>query len=214
MDEGTRRGTDGPAGTGTPSLGPGTWGLLVLLGVIWGGAFFLARVAVAEIPPLLLVAFRVALAGLALHIVLLAAGRTLLAHRHRWRDFLGLGLLNNAVPFSLLFVGQTELSAGLASILNATTPIWTVLIAHALTSDERLSAPKLAGVLLGFAGVAVMLGPAAFGGGTEADGPPLWAMACVVAGAASYALASIFAKRFRDVPRSRPRRVSSPAQQR
>ena len=217
LREMTRPNDTGPTGTGTraadPRLRPrsrprpraaspsaGTWGLLVLLGVIWGGAFFLARVAVAEIPPLLLVACRVVLAGAVLHLVLLATRRTLWPHRHRWRDFLALGLLNNAVPFSLLFVGQTELGAGLASILNATTPIWTVLIAHVLTSDERMDPGKLAGVLLGFAGVAVMLGPAALAGRAEASAPPLWAMACVVGGAASYALASIFAKRFVGVP--------------
>ena len=172
------------------------WAMIALLGLVWGGAFFLARIAVAELPPLTLVLLRVALAALTLHLVLALLGRALWSYRARWRDFLGMGLLNNAIPFSLLFAGQTALGAGLASILNATTPIWTVLIAHALTRDERISARKLAGVALGFVGVAVMLGPAAIGA-LEA---PLWAMLCVVAGAISYGFGGIFGKRFADVP--------------
>ena len=180
--------------TTSPTLG--TWGLLVLLGIIWGGAFFLARVAVLEVPPLTLVLFRVALAGLTLHIVLALGGRTLWPYRERWRDFLGMGLLNNALPFSLLFIGQTALGAGLASILNATMPIWTVLLAHWATADERMSPSKVGGIVLGFIGVLTMLGPAALGG-TQA---PLWAMLCVIGGAVSYGVGSIYGKRFKDVP--------------
>ena len=179
-----------------PAPSARAWAMLVLLGIIWGGAFFLARVAVAEVAPLWLVLLRVALAGLTLHVLLALTGRSLRPYASRWGDFLGMGLLNNALPFSLLFIGQTVLGAGLASILNASMPIWTVLIAHALTSDERLSANKVAGVVLGFAGVAVMLGPAALG----ALQAPLWAMLLVVAGAISYGFAGIYGRRFRDVP--------------
>ena len=194
------------------SPGVTTWALLGLLGIIWGGAFFLARIAVAEVPPLLLVFLRVSIAALALHAWLAVQGRSIWPYLDRWRAFLGIGLLNNAIPFSLLFVGQTQLSAGLASILNASTPIWTVLIAHVATRDERMRPATVAGVGLGFAGVATMLGPAAFAqdgsavsGVTVAVGvagatPPAWAMLCVLAGAASYALASIFGKRFKGVP--------------
>ena len=172
------------------------WGMLVLLGVIWGAAFFLARVAVAEIAPLTLVLLRVALAGATLHLVLAIGGRSLWPYRGRWRDFLGMGLLNNAVPFSLLFVGQTALGAGFAAILNATMPIWTVLIAHLATSDERMQPASVAGIALGFAGVAVMLGPAAL----AVSDRPVWAMVCVVGGAMSYGFAGIFGKRFAGVP--------------
>ena len=172
------------------------WSLIVALGIIWGGAFFLARIAVMEVPPLTLVLLRVALAALTLHVVLAVTGRSVLAHRGAWRLFLGMGLLNNAVPFSLLFVGQTALSAGLASILNATTPIWTVLIAHWATSDERMSAGRLAGIALGFAGVATLFAPAL----VDAVGSPVWAMACVVGAAISYGFAGVVGRRLAGIP--------------
>ena len=180
----------------TPAPSLAVWGMLALLGLIWGAAFFLARVAVAEVPPLTLVLYRVVLAAMTLHLVLLATRRSVMPHAARWRDFLGMGLLNNAVPFSLLFVGQTALGAGFASILNASMPIWTVVIAHVLTGDERMRAVTVAGVLLGFAGVATMLGPAAL----AITDAPAWAMVCVVAGAMSYGFAGVFGKRFRGVP--------------
>ena len=172
------------------------WGMLALLGLIWGAAFFLARVAVVEIAPLTLVFLRVALAAVTLHLVLALVRRSVWPYRARWRDFLGMGLLNNAVPFSLLFVGQTALGAGFASILNATMPIWTVMVAHLLTGDERMRAASVAGVALGFLGVAVMLGPAAL----SVSEQPVWAMLCVVGGAVSYGFAGVFGKRFGDVP--------------
>ena len=172
------------------------WALIVLLGVVWGGAFFLARIAVMEVPPLTLVLLRVALAAATLHLFLALNGRSVAPYLGHWRLFLGMGLLNNVVPFSLLFVGQTELSAGLASILNATTPIWTVLIAHVATSDERMSGVKLAGIALGFAGVVAMFLPAL----ANAVSSPPWAMACVIGGAMSYGVAGVFGRRLRDVP--------------
>lgn len=81
-----------------------------------------------------------------------------------WVAFLAMGVLNNLIPFSLIFWGQTRIGAGMAAILNATTPLWAVFVAHLLTRDERLTANRLGGALLGLAGVAVMIGPAAFGG--------------------------------------------------
>ncbi|MGG2476395.1 EamA family transporter, partial [Rhizobium sp. BR5] len=81
-----------------------------------------------------------------------------------WRAFFGMGLLNNIIPFCLIVWGQTQIASGLASILNATTPLFTVIVAHFLTADEKMTGNKLAGVLIGFVGVATMIGPAAFGG--------------------------------------------------
>ena len=180
----------------TASPPPLAWLLIVALGTVWGGAFFLARVAVMEVPPLWLVVLRVAIAALTLHVVLGTMGRTVLPFAASWRLFLGMGVLNNAVPFSLLFVGQTALSAGLASILNATTPVWTVLIAHWATSDERMSGGRIAGIALGLAGVAVLFGPALF----DAASSPVWAMACVVGAAMSYGVAGVFGRRLAGVP--------------
>jgi drug/metabolite transporter (DMT)-like permease len=176
-----------------------TWALLALLGAIWGGSFFFARVAVQHVPPATLVLLRVAIAALALHVYI--AGRFALypTLRERWREFLLLGLVNNAVPHMLIFLGQTEIGAGLAAILNATTPIFTVLIANRLTEDEKLSARKIAGCLTGLAGTAVLIGPRALAPFTGAGGPPLWALLLPVAAAMSYGLAATYGKRFRAV---------------
>ena len=179
-----------------PPPPPLAWLLIVALGVVWGGAFFLARVAVMEVPPLWLVFLRVVLAATTLHVALALMGRTVLAHARAWPLFVGMGLLNNAVPFSLLFVGQTALSAGLASILNATTPVWTVLIAHWATSDDRMSGGRMVGIALGLAGVAVLFGPAL----VDAVSSPVWAMACVVGAAMSYGVAGVFGRRLAGVP--------------
>jgi drug/metabolite transporter (DMT)-like permease len=172
------------------------WAQLLLLGAIWGGSFFFARIAVAEIPPLTLVLFRVSIAAIALHLYLLAFGPSFrLALPHAASFFL-LALLNNVVPFSLIFAGQTVLGAGLASVLNATTPFWTLIIANALTSDEKLSWNKVAGILLGVAGTAVMIGPGLIAG----LGGPVWAKFALVGASLSYAFALIFARRFKGVP--------------
>ncbi len=175
---------------------PGTWLMLILLGTLWGGSFFFARIAVLEIPPLWLVFLRVCIAALALHLYLATTGQ--------WRKFVavpllpffGLGLLNNAIPFSLLFVGQTQLGAGLASILNATTPFLTVIAANMLTRDEKANPAKIIGTLLGIAGAAVVMGPTALQG----IGAPLWAQLCIIGAALSYAFASVYAKRFKGIP--------------
>jgi drug/metabolite transporter (DMT)-like permease len=126
------------------------WGQLVLLGFLWGGSFFFARIAVAEIPPLALVLYRVSIAALVLHLWLGLRGISFAPVLDRPGSFLVLALLNNVIPFSLIFSGQTQIGAGLASVFYATTPLWTILVANLLTSDEKLSAAKLAGVGLGW----------------------------------------------------------------
>ena len=142
-----------------------------MLGAIWGGSFFFARVAVQVVPPLTLVLFRVVVAALALHLYLLSRGVRFWDYREHALEFAGLGLLMNVIPFSLLFIGQTVLGAGVESILNATTPIWTVVVAAILTVDERVTMNKLAGILLGIFGLVVMIGPGVLTG----FGGPLWA---------------------------------------
>ena len=107
-----------------------------------------------------------------------------------------MGLLNNAIPFSLLFLGQTVIGAGLASILNATTPIFTVIVASLLVKQETLQTHRIAGVLLGVVGVAVMLSSSLSGLATD----PLWAQLCCLGAAVSYACAATFAHRFKSLP--------------
>ena len=179
-----------------PAISAAVWFMLMLLGLLWGGSFFFARIAVTEVPPLMLVLMRVAIAAAALHLYLLARGEWHLFRGQRFAPFMLLGLLNNAIPFSLLFIGQTELGAGLAAILNALVPFWTMIAANFLTSDEKFSASKLAGIALGIAGAATIIGPSALTG----LGAPLWAKLAVIGAGISYAFASIYSKRFKSVP--------------
>lgn len=178
------------------SMSGADWAKILLLGAIWGGSFFFARIAVAEMHPLVLVLFRVLIAAAALHVYLLARGPSFRLALPLAGSFLLLGLINNVVPFSLIFAGQTEMGAGLASVLNATTPFWTILIANSVTSDEKLSWNKVAGVLLGIAGVAVMVGP----GIVASLGGPVWAKFAMVGASVSYAVALVFSRRFKTVP--------------
>jgi len=174
-------------------MGPGDWALLVALSVLWGGSFYFIGVAVTGLPPLTIVTLRVALAALALWAFLRATGRRMPADLAVWAAFLVMGLLNNALPFTLIVWGQTHIASGLASILNATAPMFTVIVAHAATRDEKLSAGRLIGVVTGFAGVAAMIGPAAFGGASG----HVPAQLAVLAAALSYAFAGVYGRRFK-----------------
>lgn len=137
---------------------PVEWGLLLGLSVIWGGSFFFVEIALREVPPFTVVLSRVAIGGAALYLVLRAGGRTLALGWPVWRIFFLLGLINNALPFCFLTWGQSRIDGGLASILNATTPLFTIVIAHFLTIDERMTPGRAAGVVVGFVGVAAMIG--------------------------------------------------------
>ncbi|PDT54524.1 MULTISPECIES: DMT family transporter [Sinorhizobium] len=176
------------------------WLLLMLLGLIWGGSFFFARVAVAHVPPFTLVLLRLSLAAIALHIYLRGNHGLYPALVGRWREFLVMGLVNNAIPHAFIFLGQTHIGAGLAAILNATTPVWTVLIANVATEDERLTAAKISGCLLGLAGTVVLIGPSALAGlFGDAGNVPLWALLLPVLAAVSYGLSATYGKRFRNL---------------
>ena len=169
------------------------WGTLAILALIWGGAFFFIGVAVRHVPPLTYVCLRLSIAAAAMWIFLRFKGHKLGLPRRTWGSILLLALLNNAVPFTLFGWGQTHIASGLASILNATTPIWGVIVAHLFTDDERLNPRKLAGVVLGFGGVATMIGPTLLANvGSDA----LAQLACIAA-SLSYAFAAVWARRFR-----------------
>jgi drug/metabolite transporter (DMT)-like permease len=169
------------------------WLILGFLALIWGGAFFFIGVAVRHVPPLTYVCLRLTIAAAAMWIYVRARGETISLPRRVWGSILALALLNNALPFALFGWGQTHIASGLASILNATTPIWGVIVAHFLTHDERMTPRKIAGVILGFGGVATMIGPALLSSiGTSG----LAELACVTA-SLSYALAAVLARRFR-----------------
>src|SRR5208282_765038 len=161
--------------TAAPAMGAAEWAMLIALSVLWGGSFFFNGVAVRELPSLTIVWLRVAIGF---------AG--LLA-------LLGLGLFNNVIPFTLIVWGQHRIPSGLAAILNATTPLFGALAAHLLTRDEKLTAFKIAGIAIGFGGVALLVGVDALAG----IGSGVAGEAACIAAAVAYALAAIYARRFR-----------------
>lgn len=169
------------------------WLILLVLAVIWGGAFFFIGVVVRYVPPLTYVWLRVTIAGAGMWAYIWLKGERAALPARAWGSILVLALLNNALPFALFGWSQTHIASGLASILNATTPIWGVLVAHFLTHDERMTPARAAGVLLGFAGVAAMIGPSTF---SSLGASAIAQLACVTA-ALSYALAAVWARRFR-----------------
>ncbi|NCW62212.1 MAG: EamA family transporter, partial [Rhodobacteraceae bacterium] len=141
------------------------WMMLITLATVWGGSFLFNAILVAELPVITIVAIRV------------------------------LGVLNNAIPFSLIVQGQTQITSGLASILNATTPLFTILVAGFFLTDERFSILRVLGVIVGFSGVILMVGPEALGG----LGADFWAQLCALGAALSYGFASVFGRRFREL---------------
>ena len=175
------------------SMTLGQWGMLAMLSIIWGGSFFFIGVAVADIPPLTIVAIRVLLAAMVLWLIMVALRQSMPRDPSIWGTFFCMGFLNNVLPFSLIVWGQTYISSGLASILNATTPLFTILVAGGLLADERITLGKAVGVLLGLAGVVVIVGPEAMGGMDE----NVLAQLAVLAAGVSYAFAGVYGRRFR-----------------
>ena len=177
-------------------LGPAEWGLLLILSVLWGGSFFFGKIAIKEMGALSIVLGRVAIAAAVLSVVVRVSGLKFPATVKQWAPFLVMGLVNNVIPFSLIFWGQKEIGAGLASVLNAATPLSGAIVAHVLTTDEKLRSNRLVGVLMGMAGVAVLIGPS----GIDLTWGPLLGAAAVLAATFSYGFAAVWGKRFRGVP--------------
>lgn len=171
------------------------WGLLLFLSVLWGGSFLFVGIAVAELPPVTLVFVRVVVAAAVLAAALRAGGLVFPTDRASLVDLTVMGILNNVVPFVLIVWAQKTVPAGLASIFNATTPIFAVVLTHLLT-DEKATATKLAGVVLGLVGVAVLVGFDRLDG---FDGA-LAAKAALLGAALAYGLSSVWARRLRGRP--------------
>lgn len=172
------------------------WTLLVILSLLWGGSFFLVAVALDGFGPHIVVAGRVSIAAIALGCYAYARGLSLPSH---WRDWLALfvmGFLNNALPFTLIAYGQQQIDSGLASIFNATTPLFTVLFAHIVTQDERLTGLKLLGIALGLTGVVAIIGPGALGKLRLES----LSQCAVLAAAVSYGAAAVYGRRLRHLP--------------
>lgn len=168
------------------------WVRLGLLSLLWGGSFFFVEVALTGLPPLVIVWLRVTMGPLGLMAVLFVAGQRLPRGAAVWRALVGMGVLNNAIPFTLFALAQGQVSGGLAAILNATTPLFTLVAMHLFTRDERITRIKALGLAAGISGVAVMMW------GRGLDGT-LWAKLGCLAAACSYGLAGVWARRFKDL---------------
>ena len=171
------------------------WIRIAILSLVWGGSFFFVEVMLEAMPPMTSVLGRliVGLAGLVGLLKLL--GHPLRPLMTQWRSFAFIGLINNAIPFSLISFGQTEITGSLASIINASTPIMTAVVAHQLTTDERLSLRKTLGIAFGFGGVLVLFGPTAMQGGAS-----LLGMAAGLTATVCYAFGSVYSKRLKSNP--------------
>jgi len=175
------------------TMTPLEWGLLITLSIVWGGSFFFNAIAVKELPTFTVVVGRVGLAAIILLAAMRVLGLRLPRSREVWVAFFGMGLLNNVVPFSLIVWGQSHIASGVASILNATTPLFTVVVAHALTGDEKMTPGRIAGVVVGLIGVTIMIG----GDALWALGVDVVAQLACLAGALSYAFAGVYGRCFR-----------------
>jgi drug/metabolite transporter (DMT)-like permease len=175
----------------TLKMVPADWPLIVLLAAIWGGSFIFIELALTGFSPFTLVTIRLAIGSALLIAWLIASGRFPRLTRERCRVLLFMGLTNNAIPFSLLTWSQTELGAGLASIFNAMTPLFTILVAHLWTSDDRISPSRLLALITGFAGVVVLMG----GESLSELGSNLWAQLIALSSSVFYAIAGVYGRR-------------------
>ena len=168
------------------------WALLLLLSVLWGGSFFFSKIAVAVLPPLTIVFVRFAVAALLVFAYVRAHFIAIPTDSRRWASLVGMGLLNNLIPAGLIVWGQTMIPSGLASIVVATTPIFSILATHFTSADETLSLRKLFGMALGFIGVCVLFRL----GATGTRSVSLIGIVACLGAAVSYGFANALGKRF------------------
>ncbi len=173
------------------SMARADWLRLILLSMLWGGSFYFNALAVPHMPAITIVWARVSLAALIVAGLVIMAGARFPAGWKSWGALLYIGTFNCALPFTLIVVAQGTITSATASILNATAPLFTVVVAHLLTREERMTRGKVAGLAVGFAGVAVMMGGAAFAARTDV----VIAQLCSLGAAASYAFGSVRARR-------------------
>lgn len=176
-----------------PAMQLKQWSMLLFLSLLWGASFFFMKVALAELPTFTIILLRVSLAALALFIYLTLTKSIKLHPLAVWKLFFYLALFNNVIPFALILYGMTELASGLASILNAATPLFTICVAHFATNDEKLSVAKFIGIALGIVGVAILIGAEMVLGISTSL---LATIACLGA-CLSYAFASIIGRQFK-----------------
>ncbi|MEW2915887.1 DMT family transporter [Ruegeria sp. ANG10] len=173
-----------------PSMDLKATAMLLLLAAVWGGSFFFGEVALTEVPPLTITLHRVIWAVPFLALIVIFKGLSVPRTPRIWGAYLVMGALNNAIPFSLIFWGQTQIDSGLASILNATTAVFAAVVAGLLLKDEPLTPKKIAGAALGILGVAFIMGPSAL---TEFN-PSNLAQLAILGATLSYAFAGVWGR--------------------
>lgn len=164
---------------------------LLFLAALWGPSFLFIKVAVADIPPLTLVVGRVGVAGVLLYLILRTQGRNLPAFGPVWLHLAFVALFQNAIPFVLFGWGEQYIDSALAAILNGTTPLFTLVLAHLFTTDDRLTPTKAVGTLIGFSGLALLIAPSLLGGVKATT----WGLIAVALAAACYGVAIVYGRR-------------------
>lgn len=180
------------AKTSTLRMTPLEWGLIGILSVLWGGAFFLIEIALRDLPPFTIMVFRVGGAALFLWCIVLIRGTAFPRGLGLWGVLTIMAVFNSALPFSLIGWGQIQITSGLASILIAMTPLFAVITAHFFTDDEGFTPIKGLGVVSGIVGIVVMIGPEFL----RDLGANVFAQLAVLGGAVSYSIAAVFGRRF------------------
>jgi drug/metabolite transporter (DMT)-like permease len=174
------------------------WGAFWLLGVIWGSSFLWIKIGVAEIGPITLVAFRLLFALLGLLVVFALQRRTFPRDSRTLWALVFMGVFNTAIPFALISWGETRIDSALASILNGTVPLFTIVIAHYWLADEKISLMRVIGLIVGFFGVVVLVSRDF---GPEGLHSSVLGQLAVLAAAISYAVAATFSRRhLRGIP--------------
>ncbi|RLB98637.1 MAG: EamA family transporter [Deltaproteobacteria bacterium] len=176
-------------------MGVKLWCLIIILSIIWGASFFFVEIAVERMTPLTIVLCRVGFAAFLLLGFVWFTGRKMPKKFGIWGALLALGALNNVIPFSLITWGQSHIDSSQAAILNATAPVFSVILAHFLTKDEPLTKNRLIGVLFGWGGVAILIGIDALNG----VGLKIAGQVAVLGAALLYAFAAIFGRRFKEI---------------
>lgn len=168
------------------------WLILFLLGAIWGASYLFIKIGVAEIPPITFVEGRTLLATLALLIALRIRRESMPRTLRAWAPLIAVGFFNSIIPYTLITWGEKSIASGLAAILTSMVPLFTVIFAHFVTRDERLSVAKIIGVSVGFIGVIVLSLPQL----REGIQAQFIGEVAVVAASASYAIATLVARKF------------------
>jgi len=174
-------------------MGLGEYGYIILLSVLWGASFFFMKIALRDLTPFTIVFFRVSGSAILLSLLLLVQGKHPGFSRKDMIPFLVMGALNNMIPFSLIVWGQQFVDSSVASIINASSPLFSLVLAHFLTDEERMTPTRIAGILLGISGVALLIGVDAM----NVTGPRLAGQMAMVLASLCYAFAAIYGRRFR-----------------